>query len=356
MNAPNFLNKITRIRQRQAKLLAALKSIGETALSERLHWCASWLHFREWSYSGETRLMNANFCKRYLLCPACASRRAGRLVQGYLPKIEQVTKERPELRACMITLTLKNGHDLQERFDLIRDAWKAMSAHTRKAKQAKYRHDSIEWNKVEGSIRSIETTRNEKDGSWHVHMHCFALISDWIDRVKLAKEWERFTGDSFIVDVRLCKPNPKRPDACPVKEGLTEVLKYACKFAGMPPSDLIAFYRVAKESRLVDPSGCLRGINVGDIETDPDIDTLTGPFMDYIASWMPGQTTYQIRDVPAEAPPMIVERPGHAPRVMGNGSAPVMSRAAASRLVALSSLGKLKAFQIHNPAETSNEL
>lgn len=346
MNAPELLNKITRIRGRQVPLIEHAREEGRALLVEQLTWCASWLHFREWHESQETRLVNANFCKKYLLCPCCAARRSTKLVEAYLPKVEQVIAARPDLRAVMITLTIKNGHNLQERFDHLRSSWSSMVAARRKSIKSKERHAPIQWNSVEGGIKSMETTYDPIEG-WHVHLHILALITDWIDPFKLSAEWRRFTGDSFIVDVRLCKPNPRRPESSPVREGVVETFGYICKFGDLTPSQRLDFFDTASGSRMVDSFGCLRGVKVESVDHDSDFDAMRGPFRDFLALWFPGADTYQIKDV--EARPMILERPGHSPRVMGSGSKPICSARDAAKYVALASFGKLKTMHSRPP-------
>ena len=134
----------------------------------------------------------------------------------------------------------------------------------------------IEWNKVHGSIRAIEVTWNKKAKEWHPHIHVFALVSEYISQMHLSAEWERFTGDSMIVDVRKCKNG--------IVPGLIEVLKYVSKPSELTPELLFKLYETAKGSRFVDRQGCLRGVPEPCIDSDDD-DGLHGPFRDFIALW-----------------------------------------------------------------------
>ena len=216
MNASDVLNRLTYHKLRQGPFLDYLHKV-DGKLGSQVAGCGSWLHVREWELSGESRLRNANFCKRFLICPACAARRAGKLVAAYAAKVEVVQDMTPGLIPVMITLTIRNGPDLGERLQHLKDSWGRMMAEKRKGASASSRNAPIEWNKVHGSIRAIEVTRNDATKEWHPHIHVFALVSEYIDRERLSKEWERFTGDSFIVDVRKCKNG--------IRAGLTEVLK-----------------------------------------------------------------------------------------------------------------------------------
>jgi hypothetical protein len=139
-----------------------------------------------------------------------------------------------------------------------------------------HRHGQIEWNKVVGSIRAIEVKRGDGSGVWHPHIHAYVLMSEKINKFHLSAEWERFTGDSFVVDYRDCKNG--------IVPGLMEVLKYVSKPTELVPADLHHLYETAKGSRFVDPQGILRGVPEPCIDSDDD-DGLHGAYRDYILLW-----------------------------------------------------------------------
>jgi hypothetical protein len=300
--ASDVLNRLTKAKRSQSELLPIVLQ-ADPATGQKIKWCGSWLHFREWQNTGDTRLMNANFCKRHLLCKACAVRRAAKMNAAYLPKVEQVIKDKPDLIPVMITLTLKNGEDLTERKLLLQDAIKAMYAAARKAAKNPDKNLPIEWNKVEGALNAIEVTYGK--GGWHVHCHAFCLLTDYIDREKLSAEWLRFTGDSFIVHVRKC-------DQGDAKAGLIEVLKYSCKFSSMTPAQVWEMHCVFYgASRLINPMGCLRGVKVGPLESD-DIEDQSGPYRDFLAIWLHSESKFRIEyldeDDPSEPQITLIPR------------------------------------------------
>ncbi|MBV6620836.1 protein rep, partial [Acinetobacter baumannii] len=55
-------------------------------------------------------------CSEHLLCPFCAGIRASKAIQKYSERVDQVLSENPRLKPVMITVTVKNGVDLRERF------------------------------------------------------------------------------------------------------------------------------------------------------------------------------------------------------------------------------------------------
>lgn len=297
MQASELLNRITKAKRSQTRLLAHVLQ-EEPVLGEKIKWCGGWLHFREWIESQETRLLNANFCKKHLLCQACAVRRAAKMNEAYTPKIEAIAAQFPHLIPAMVTLTIKNGPDLAERIDHCkRHGWSKMLDAKRKAVADPKKNLPIEWNKVQGSLRALEITMG-KDGQWHVHMHVFVLLSEYINKRKLSEEWLRFTGDSSITDVRKCRGG--------IHVGLLEVLKYACKFSSMTPEQTLHVHQTCTGSRLIDPQGILRGVPEPDIDSD-SIEGLTGPYRDFIATWIQAHKRYSVKYL--EEVPLEIVRP-----------------------------------------------
>jgi len=290
MNASDTLNKITGQRRRQREFVRWLL-VKDEPLGQLVRGCASFLHLREWLKHGESRLINANFCKKHLLCPTCAWRRSVKLVSRYTTKAETIAKERPELIPCMITFGPKNGEDLRERLLLLKEIIKNMGAAARKAKSASCKHAPIEWNKIEGMIRSIEVTN--RGNGWHVHTHIFALLSAYVDREALSEELMRFSGgECKIVDVRACKNG--------IIAGMCEVIKYALKPGELTNQQTLQVFEDFKGTRMIDCAGLLRGVLEGDIDQD-DLPDLDGPTRDYVAYWLWSQEKFHLRELPPEA-------------------------------------------------------
>lgn len=201
------------------------------------------------------------------------------MVAAYTQKVETVMAgEGSALIPALVTLTIKNGHDLPERLAHLKRAWSSMLSAARKGKAGKERHARIEWNKVAGSVRAIEVTKSEKHG-WHPHIHCFVLLRDYIDYHALSAEWKGITGDSWSVGIKKCEHG--------IVPGLIETLKYCTKLSELPNADILHVWRCAKGSRFTDPQGLLRGVPEPDIDQD-DADGLAGPTRDFYAIWCGG--------------------------------------------------------------------
>ena len=50
----------------------------------------------------------------------CAGIRAARSMNRYIQRIEEIMRQNRKLKPVLITLTVKNGEDLQERFEHLR--------------------------------------------------------------------------------------------------------------------------------------------------------------------------------------------------------------------------------------------
>lgn len=221
--------------------------------------CATYLVFHQYVTRDELRLAKAFTCKKHLLCPFCARRRAGKAVAKNQDRIIRALTENSRLKAVMVTLTVKNGSDLGERQGHLKKAFKRLLERRRDC--LKKGRGRTEFRKVAGAVFSYEFT-NHGEG-WHPHMHILALVDTWIDQKALSDEWQDITGDSFIVDVRRIKPN-KTHETLDITSGLLEVLKYAVKFQDLSTELNWQAYETLKGQRLLDSFGVLRGI------TEPD--------------------------------------------------------------------------------------
>lgn len=231
-------------------------------LAAKLSNCADFLIFKRYLTVDEVRLHAANFCKKHLLCPFCAMRRGTKYLQAYKQRLDVVFQENPKLRAFMVTLTVKDGESLSERFAHLRAALKKYRDQRRNALKGQR---FVEYAKAFGGVHSIEIKRGKNSGLWHPHVHMIWLCEEKPSASQLSREWLEITGDSYIVDVREFYGES-------VVDGFLEVFKYALKFSDMELCDNWEAYQLLKEKRLVDNFGLLRGVKVPEELTDEDID------------------------------------------------------------------------------------
>jgi hypothetical protein len=259
--------------------------------------CATWLKFHHYPAVDQVRLHDANFCQQPKLCPVCALRRSARNLAAYLDALELVLgdwadarREDPDLPPLlfyMVTLTVKNGPDLGERMGHLRRAYKLMVDRRRQALSGNGR-GCTEWRKIYGAVGSYEVTNRGK--GWHPHMHLLVIASDEIDRFMLKREWERATGDSFIVDVREIEAGNREQ----LVGGFVEVLKYSMKFQDMSLSDNWRAHLQLRGMRMVASLGCLYGVKEPDLRHDSEADVKGLPYEELFYKYLPESGVYTL--------------------------------------------------------------
>jgi hypothetical protein len=127
----------------------------------RLAQCGDYLVFKQFYTVGKVRLTAANFCMVHLLCPLCAIRRGSKSLEAYVKRFEIIKAEKPFLKLSMLTLTVKNGDDLGERFKHLKKSVSTVLEQRRKTLKG-YAGYHSEFAKIAGLVGSIEIT---KDGA-----------------------------------------------------------------------------------------------------------------------------------------------------------------------------------------------
>lgn len=240
--------------------------------------CGSYLVFNHYYTLGKVRLAQMFSCKKHLLCPFCAIRRGAKQVKAYLDRFQVIQEQDPFLKPYLITLTVKNGDDLAERYEHLVKAMKDYNQQRRNA--IKGTRAFVQLNYVAGAVWSYEFTN--KGNGWHPHLHMIALCEGPIDQEKLSEEWRELTGDSFIVDAR-----PFREDQEPA-EAFLEVFKYALKFSDLPTDLNVEAYEILKGRRLVASFGVFRGVEVPEELTDEGLDDDELPYYEMFYRFVRG--------------------------------------------------------------------
>lgn len=248
---------------------------GHVKEAGKLANCANYLLFRHYFTVDQVRLYAASFCKKHLLCPMCAIRRGAKMLKAYLEKYEAVRQQEGHLRPYLVTLTVKNGDDLDERLRHLRSAMRRMTQARRDHHSNSKKNRFVEFARSMGGFHSIEVTNKGK--GWHPHVHMIWLCASQPDQEALSAEWMAWTGDSHVVDVR--------PLHDPV-EGFMEVCKYALKFSDLEPADNWHAYEVMGGQRLIDSHGLMRGVEIPDSLTDEPLDDL--PFVELLYRYIVG--------------------------------------------------------------------
>ena len=245
------------------------------AIAKRVHGCGDYLLFRHFFTIDAVKLHAASFCMKHLLCPLCAIRRGAKALGAYLDRFEAIKRTSGHLRPFLVTLTVKDGPDLRERFKHLHDS-------QRELWKRKQRGRGSVLDGVVGAVWSYEVKRGQGSGAWHPHLHMIALAESAPDARQLSSEWHDITGDSFIVDVR---PISQEDPA----SGFVEVFKYAVKFSDQEPSDTVHAWETLAGKRLLGSAGCFRGVEIPEDLTDDPGDYLGLPYVDLLYRYLSGR-------------------------------------------------------------------
>lgn len=253
------LGRYGRARENALQFRDFLEGEGEAKLADAIGGCGSYLTFRHYFTVGEVRLSRICTCKKHLVCPLCAIRRGAKALRVYLARVQALMAQNASLRAYMVTLTVKNGPDLAERFRHLTSSLRTYHRRRSRARQ------SGEILKASAAVWSYEFTNRGK--GWHPHVHAVWLCEQEPDAFKLSEEWRALTGDSYIVDVR---PISQEDPA----SGFLEVFKYALKFSDLENGDRLHAFKTLRGKRLQDAFGALRGLDVEPSDSDDLLEEL----------------------------------------------------------------------------------
>ena len=273
-------NKISRSQDSEIMELAKFGHDQIQRVKSKLSDCGNYLVFNDYYTVGQVLLTKASFCKQQLVCPLCAIRRGAKTLRSYLDKYNQVMKQEKGLQTSLMTLTVKNGPDLLERFNHLQSGVKHLQKKRRNALSGG--RNISEFTKVLGAVGSYEFTNKGK--GWHPHVHMIILHREPIDQGKLSNEWKKTTGDSFIVDIR---PMDRKKDPA---QNFLEVFKYAVKFSDLRLSQNLLAAFVLKGKRLIFSFGIFRGVDVPDSLLDEKLDDL--PFIELFFNYSKKSSKY----------------------------------------------------------------
>lgn len=239
--------------QLSTQSLAAKRQYGK--LSHDLYECASWLALHHYPSSGQTLVGRTVTCKKHLLCPVCAILRGGKLLKRYEERARHLA---PSNDFELVTLTVKNGPDLWERYLHLKHAFKRL--------RTRGRDGYGPWANVAGAVWSTEFTYSDEHG-WHPHLHIIVAKAKGSAPFRygqgsdLSSTWHDLTGDSFIVHAAPINADPEHLPAA-----LCEVLKYALKFSDLTVENNLHAYHTLRGKRLIQSSGCFFGLDLPDTD------------------------------------------------------------------------------------------
>ena len=206
-------------KKKDALLLADIYNhLGMDGRMCRVADCGSYLEYHV--IDDAKTLHIANFCKDRL-CPMCNWRRSLKIF-GQVSQVMDVL-EGQKYRFLFLSLTVKNcsADDLPATVQVLYDGWRQL-----------YHKHKIFRRSIEGTFRSLEVTRNPKDGTYHPHLHVILAVRPdyfrcgYIPQSEWSAMWRSCCKLDYqpIVDIRTIKPNDKG-----LSGAVAEVAKYAVK-------------------------------------------------------------------------------------------------------------------------------
>jgi hypothetical protein len=271
---PRRLNRYSQAHHRALEMSHYATSKGEVKIAKQLHDCGAWLVFRDYYTQDTVRLRSANFCRRHLLCPLCAIRRGAKSLEQYLAKVQLLQQQNPNLKAYMVTLTVKDGADLEERFNHLHRS--VQKLHKARGRERQYNESC----KASAAVWSYEFKRGQNSGEWHPHVHAVWMCEEAPDYVQLRHQWHKITGDSKVVHVQPFYNQDQ------LVEGFLEVFKYAVKFSDLPLEDNWHGFEILKGRRLISSFGDFYGMDMPHDLTDAQLDG--APFMELLYKFVQG--------------------------------------------------------------------
>ena len=142
-------------------------------LVKKLGDCASYLVFKHYYTENKVILHGMKTCRQQLLCPFCALRRAAKHVKAYWDKVATVKAENPDLQLYFVTLTVKDGESLQERFNHL---VKAERSYKRQRRNALAGQRFVEYAKAQGAFAPLSSNEAKLWPMASTHAHDLAML------------------------------------------------------------------------------------------------------------------------------------------------------------------------------------
>ena len=242
--------------------------------------CGTYLYFHHFYTINEYRLIRSNFCKKHLHCALCAILRASKQLRAYLEKVQIILEENPGVKLALVTLTVKNGDDLLERYNHLKNNYRKMVQRRRNVLKGNSRTktDTV-FKHFLGAVTTTEFT-NIGHG-WHPHNHMIAIVDSDFDCVQaqkdLKKEWEGLTKDSHQCDIRMIEADDEKD----LLSAFCEVFKYPLKMNDMSIEDQVFAGFELHKMRLIASFGLFFGVKVPEeLEDSIEEDLQLLPYID----------------------------------------------------------------------------
>jgi len=181
--------------------------------------CGSYLEFALFQKMG-MKLINANFCKDRL-CLMCNWRRSLRTYSKVARIIDYLSKSEKKYRFLFLTLTIRNCEP-SELHQTINDIFYSFNKFLKNKRIKKA---------VKGFFRALEITINDKDNTFHPHLHIILAVND-----SYFKDTKQYITQSEFTDIWQASANLNYKPIVNIKpfrnndnKGIAEATKYCIK-------------------------------------------------------------------------------------------------------------------------------
>lgn len=203
-----------------SRLASCYRSLGFIKKAKRVNFCGSFLGF-DYFNDDSVRLVNANFCKDSL-CAMCAWRKSLKLSNQVYKCVSSI---KDNYKFVFVTLTVKNcsADKLSSTIKLLNKSYTKLMRRKRMGF-------------VKGAFKALEITYNNKDKSFHPHLHAIWVVSkkyfssdDYLSTSELVKLWKKSLGIDYnpICYVERIRRKNKKKNA--LSSAVSEVAKYPVK-------------------------------------------------------------------------------------------------------------------------------
>lgn len=247
------------------RLLAGVEGDDIEKIRERMADCGEWLIFNHTVADARGRtfkLREAHFC-RVRTCPFCQWRRSLLYTARMLEAMPRIIESAPTMRFIHLTLTVRNVaiEELREAIGELNRGWNRLNMR-KSLKQI-----------VRGYVKSIEVTRNEKDGSAHPHIHALLLVPEFYFKIKRyyirQESWVQLWKEALRLDY---SPSVS-VQACRQAQGYEKIIRELVKYSTKPQDLLqdtewlVSYIRQVRSLRFFSTGGIVKDI-LGELEQE----------------------------------------------------------------------------------------
>ena len=180
-----YLDFLSKKRYSRNVVIPMLKQLGYEKKAKTLEFCGNYKDFAVCTNCGRTHFESARSCKNRF-CPVCQKKRALLWITKIYPVLEDLIQKGYIIN--FVTLTVPNSDNLQDRVDLLYNAFRYMQ-HEDKTTRRDFNNLYI------GGVRSLEVKKGAFSNLWHPHLHmlvCKKTKSDFRkDREILGNAWSK---------------------------------------------------------------------------------------------------------------------------------------------------------------------